>query len=67
MRFAESGYYIEKYVKCENCGVLVYHEGVEHPNVSDADDVFCSQWCVAWYDAKQRGEENPQVGLEFDA
>ena len=29
MRFAEKGYYVEQYVKCANCGMLVYGESVE--------------------------------------
>ena len=28
MRFSENGYYIEKYVKCANCGLLIYDEGI---------------------------------------
>ena len=28
MRFSENGYYIERYVKCANCGLLVYGEGI---------------------------------------
>ena len=28
MRFAPNGYYIEKYLKCANCGVLSSHESV---------------------------------------
>ena len=27
MRFSENGYYIEKYLKCANCGMLVYGDG----------------------------------------
>lgn len=47
MRFAEKGYYIEQYVKCANCGMLIYGEALEgahggHPAV------FCSDWCRDW-------------------
>lgn len=28
MRFSENGYYVEKYVKCANCGLLIYGDGV---------------------------------------
>ena len=24
MRFSNNGYYIEKYIKCDNCGMLIY-------------------------------------------
>jgi hypothetical protein len=30
MRFSDNGYYIEKYVKCANCGMLVYGKGQTH-------------------------------------
>ena len=26
MRFSDNGYYIERYIKCDNCGVLIYDE-----------------------------------------
>ena len=28
MRFSANGYYIERYVKCATCGMLVYGEGI---------------------------------------
>ena len=28
MRFSDNGYYIERYIKCDNCGVLIYGEGI---------------------------------------
>ena len=32
MRFSDNGYYIEKYVKCANCGLLIYGDGIaRHP------------------------------------
>ena len=31
MRFSDNGYYIEKYVKCANCGMLVYGAGHRGP------------------------------------
>ena len=27
MRFSDNGYYIERYIKCDNCGVLIYDDG----------------------------------------
>ncbi len=27
MRFSSIGYYVEKYVKCANCGILLYGDG----------------------------------------
>lgn len=46
MRFSSNGYYIEQYVKCCNCGQLIYGE----PTKSRGDDKFCSEWCVEWTD-----------------
>ena len=31
MRFAQNGYYIEKYLKCANCGLLIYGNGIHKP------------------------------------
>ena len=28
MRFSNNGYYIEKYIKCDNCGMLIYGDGI---------------------------------------
>ena len=47
MRFSENGYYIERYVKCANCGMLIYNEGLPGRR-HDADVVFCSPWCIEW-------------------
>lgn len=43
MRFAPSGYYIEKYLKCANCGVLIYGNGTRKEQA-----LYCSDWCVQW-------------------
>lgn len=64
MRFAESGYYIEKYVKCENCGVLVYDEGLTRDG-APSETVYCSEWCVAWHAAREGGEASPRIDLPF--
>ena len=42
MRFAESGYYIEQYVKCDNCGVLIYGDGVRGQPERQADRLLAS-------------------------
>ena len=47
MRFSENGYYVEKYLKCANCGLLVYGAGIEGP-VHGKPGLFCSEWCVEW-------------------
>ena len=66
MRFAENGYYIESYVKCDNCGVLIYDAGLNAPDAKHADKLFCTDWCVAWYLEKAAGVEQPKIELPFD-
>ncbi|MBV9756490.1 MAG: hypothetical protein JO047_05500 [Alphaproteobacteria bacterium] len=47
MRFAEKGYYVEQYVKCATCGMLIYGKSRED-SLDDRSDVFCSEWCLNW-------------------
>ena len=59
MKFSNNGYYIEKYIKCSNCGLLLYSEGVQ--SKSSPKKIFCSQWCVDWSSAKAQGVEQPNL------
>ena len=54
MRFAGNGLYVEEYVKCANCGILIYEPDL--PSSVEVEDrgLFCSQWCVDWADARQK-------------
>lgn len=61
MRFSDTGYYIESYIKCGNCGVLVYDDGITSDNPDLADQIFCSDWCVEWKAQKASGVDMPQV------
>jgi N-methylhydantoinase B len=47
MRFSDNGFYIEKYLKCANCGMLVYGQGIER-ELSGKSHLYCSEWCVEW-------------------
>ena len=47
MRFSDNGYYVEKYVKCANCGLLVYGPGHKH-EVAGKMGLYCSPWCIEW-------------------
>ena len=60
MRFAQNNYYIEKYVKCANCGLLIYGNGIHKP-VSGGQALFCSDWCVQW--KALRGASNGPIRL----
>ena len=62
MRFSDNGYYIERYVKCDNCGVLIYDEGIS-ATVKGKDQLFCSDWCVQWFTARANGVEQPRIPL----
>lgn len=57
MRFAHKRYYIERYVKCDCCGVLIY----DAPLIAQAPDgtprQFCSPWCRDWTAKRDTGEE----------
>lgn len=64
MRFSENGYYIERYVKCDNCGVLIYGEGIRETPDEDAT-IFCSPWCQEWKAQRTEGVESPAIGLDF--
>lgn len=50
MKFAPNHLYIEEYVKCANCGVLIYEErgGKKPQTISKDGKVYCSQWCLDW-------------------
>ncbi len=61
MRFSDTGYYIESYVKCGNCGVLVYDDGVVADRKDLAGVTFCSDWCVDWKSQKLDGLAEPRI------
>ncbi len=62
MRFSDNGYYIERYVKCDNCGVLIYGDG-QTADVKGKSQLFCSDWCQEWFTMRADGVENPVLPL----
>jgi 5-oxoprolinase (ATP-hydrolysing)/N-methylhydantoinase B len=56
MRFSKQGYYIESYVKCANCGVLLYDEGLPG-HCEGKPAVFCSKWCHEWTALRESNAE----------
>ncbi len=58
MRFAPNHLYIEEYVKCANCGVLIYEErgSKKSQTISKDGKVYCSQWCLDWEQARESGK-----------
>ena len=65
MKFAHNGYYIEKYIKCDNCGVLIYDDGIKPKTQDVNDELYCSEWCREWREAKQQGVASPRVERDF--
>jgi N-methylhydantoinase B len=65
MRFSSNGYYVERYVKCDNCGLLIYGDGVT-ATVADKEGLFCSQWCIDWAGARADGIQEPRIPLPRD-
>ena len=62
MRFADRGYYVEEYVKCANCGVLVYDEGIV-TGAGKQPRTFCSDWCLEWAELRDAGVDQPVLRL----
>jgi len=57
MRFAHKRYYVERYIKCSCCGVLVYGDGIKLPAPDGTQRLFCSDWCRDWTALRDKGEE----------
>src|SRR5262245_65670203 len=55
MRFSENGFYIEKYLKCANCGLLVYGAGVK-AQLGGKSCLYCSDWCAEWAARRERAD-----------
>ncbi len=54
MKFSANRLYVERYLKCKNCGILVYENDPEQVKAEDGT-LFCSTWCQDW-DAKREPE-----------
>ena len=65
MRFSANGYYVERYVKCDCCGVLIYDEGIPLAHSEAGALLFCSAWCRAWKTQKLAGVASPQTAEPF--
>ncbi len=62
MRFSANGFYIEKYVKCPCCGMLVYGPGIAGTR-HGKPCVNCSDWCVAWAGRRDAGQVEPRLPI----
>lgn len=50
MKFAKNGLYIESYIKCTNCGILIYETSKQAAMEAKHIDgeIYCSSWCIDW-------------------
>lgn len=55
MRLSKNGYYVEKYVKCDNCGLLIYDQGIAVER--GKAQLFCSDWCIEWQRLRETGQD----------
>lgn len=62
MRFSDKGYYIEEYVKCANCGMLIYGQGIEGSRGGELA-LYCSAWCEEWSAMREAGTEQMMLPL----
>jgi hypothetical protein len=55
MRFAPNHLYIEEYIKCANCGVLIYEKATaaSPEKITKDGRIYCSQWCLDWEKARE--------------
>jgi hypothetical protein len=63
MKFAPNHLYVEEYIKCANCGVLIYEErgGKKPETISKDGRIYCSQWCVDWAHQRETGKPMSQA------
>lgn len=64
MRFSDTKFYIEAYIKCDNCGVLIYDEG-RSETVGDETMIFCSAWCAEWKRRRLSGNDMPNLPFNY--
>ena len=65
MKFSENGLYIERYIKCGNCGVLIYQRA-DQELLTDDGETYCSPWCIDWKNSREerRSKSGEAMGGE---
>ncbi|MBB2932595.1 hypothetical protein [Paraburkholderia silvatlantica] len=63
MKFSQNGLYVERYIKCANCGTLIYADDKHQQaqSVQRGGQLFCSQWCVDWREAREKREAEAEA------
>jgi len=54
MKFSGNGLYIEEYVKCQNCGYLIYETELDKTIEDNKENIFCSKWCLDWFNSDEK-------------
>lgn len=62
MKFSANGYYVERYNKCANCGMLVYGDGIAGER-QGRPALYCSDWCVEWTARRDAGHGHIQLPI----
>ena len=54
MKFAKNRMYVESYIKCPNCGILIFDGSAadKQDSVIVNGARYCSAWCVSWEAAR---------------
>ena len=50
MRFSKNKLYIEAYIKCANCGILIFEDPKQDAPQQRSENgrIYCSPWCIEW-------------------
>ena len=68
MKHSANGLYVEEYLKCLNCGELIYDEGLYFTNEDGVEiGPFSTVWDIEWYQGREAREKatGPQVIKEW--
>mgnify|MGYP001552171678 CR=1 FL=1 len=64
MKFSANGLYVERYIKCNNCGVLIY-DGDAGSRTDAAGHAYCSDWCVDWEKTREARRSAVAAGNDW--
>ena len=65
MRFSKNKLYVEAYIKCTNCGILIFENAKKDAAQHRLENgkVYCSSWCIDWEaerEARRAAEAAPR-------
>lgn len=62
MRLSKNGDDVEKYVECDNFGLLIYDQGMLVERDGKAQ-LFCLGWCIEWSRLRDSGADGCQLKI----